>query len=160
MPKVNFSSKQPRVKLLPLVAIVMVVMFPLGTVWANQTIYLPPPNGVDDTTNLQSASDACVAREPGCTVQLGARKYFTKQLVAYNLQGTFKGLGVDITTIEPIYPLLVEIEPVGGGPDGMVCQPNTTTCLWPALITFVNGDIHVSDLSFFENAPPGTATMP
>jgi hypothetical protein len=38
------------------------------------------------------------------------------------------------------------------------CMPNTNTCLWPSLIIFVNGNIHVSDLSLMELAPPGTAT--
>jgi hypothetical protein len=30
--------------------------------------------------------------------------------------------------------------------------------LWPTLIDFVDGDIHVSDLSIKETAPPGKAT--
>jgi hypothetical protein len=37
-------------------------------------------------------------------------------------------------------------------------MPNVTTCLWPTLIMFVNGNIHVSDLTIRENAPAGTAT--
>lgn len=29
-----------------------------------------PPNGKDDTANVQAALNACVAQGPGCTVQL------------------------------------------------------------------------------------------
>lgn len=123
------------------------------------TIWVPPPNATDDTANIQAALNACVAQGPGCTVQLQAGKYFTRQLVTYNFQGTFKGMGMSSTTIEALPNLLVEIEPVGGVSESL-CQPNTTTCLWPDLILFVNGDIHVSDLSIFEKARPGTATTP
>jgi hypothetical protein len=123
------------------------------------TIWVAPPNGVDDTADIQATLNACVAQGPGCTVQLQAGTYFTKQLVVYNFQGTFKGMGQSRTIIEALPNLLVEIEPVGGIPES-VCQANTTTCLFPDLILFVDGDIHVSDLSIFENAPPGTATTP
>jgi hypothetical protein len=127
---------------------------------AGSTITVPPPNGSDDTNNIQSALNACVGLGPGCTVQLQTGTYHTRQLVTYNFQGTFKGMGQNSTTIEAIYPLTVTYEPVGGTADS-VCQPTTTTkCLWADLIIFVNGDIHVSDLSLNEPAPPGTATTP
>jgi hypothetical protein len=115
------------------------------------------PNGIDDTANIQGALDACVGYGRGCTVQLSAGTYLTKQLVAYNFRGTFKGMGQDRTTIEALPNLQVDLEPVGGVPESH-CQPNNTTCRWPSLILFVNGDIHVSDLSIFITAPPGTAT--
>jgi hypothetical protein len=119
------------------------------------TYYVQLPNGVDDTANLQAALDACVVRGPGCIVQLAAGKYFTRQLVAYNFRGTFKGMGKDLTTIEARHNLPVNIG------DLLVvgeCLPNLTTCLWPSLIIFVDGDIHVSDLSIHITAPPGAAT--
>src|SRR5262249_1356750 len=119
------------------------------------TIPVPPPNGSDDTANIQAALDACVAQGPGCTVQLDVGNYRTRQLVTFNFRGTFKGLGRDQTTIEALPNLVVNIQdPVVFGE----CLPNTTTCLWPSLIIFVDGDIHVSDLSIHVTAPPGTAT--
>jgi hypothetical protein len=123
------------------------------------TIWVAPPNGANDTANIQAALNACVAQGPGCTVQLQAGKYFTKQLVTYNFRGTFKGMGIGTTTIEALPNLVVGLEPLGGIPDSL-CEPNTTTCMWPVLILFIDGDIHVSDLSLFEKAPPGTATTP
>ena len=116
---------------------------------------MPPPNGTDDTTNIQKALDACVAYGKNCTVQLAAGTYFTKQLVAYNFQGTFMGMGKDQTIIEAIYPLTVT-----GFAGPSLCLPNITDCLWPTLIMFVEGDIHVSDLAIHINAPPGTAVHP
>lgn len=126
------------------------------TAWASSHIvYVGPPNGTDDTTNIQAALDTCVAYGRNCTVQLDAGTYLTRQLVAYNFQGTFKGLGRDQTTIEALPNLVVNIpDPVFDGE----CLPNTTTCLWPSLIIFVDGDINVSDLSIHITAPPGTAT--
>ena len=64
--------------------------------WASgHTVKVPPPNSVDDTANIQAALNACVAYGPGCTVKLAAGKYLTQQVVVYNFQGTFKGMGID-----------------------------------------------------------------
>lgn len=130
----------------------LIMLLP-ATVWAGgHTVKVPPPNGVDDTANIQSALDACVASGKNCTVQLAAGNYRTSQLVEYNFRGTFKGMGIDSTTIEALPNLPVNI-PASGE-----CLPNTSTCLWPTLIIFVDGNIHVSDLSIHVTAPPGTAT--
>jgi pectin methylesterase-like acyl-CoA thioesterase len=114
------------------------------TAWAgSHIVYVPPPNGVDDTANIQAALDACVAYDKNCTVQLAAGTYHTRQLVEYNFQGTFKGMGTSNTTIQAIYPLPVNL------PDFYyygVCMPDTNSCLYPSLIIFVNGNIEVSDL--------------
>jgi len=118
-------------------------------------VYVPPPNGTDDTANIQAALDTCVTYGKNCTVQFAAGTYLTRQLVAYNFRGTFKGLGRDQTTIEALPNIVVNIpDPIAHGE----CLPNTTSCLWPSLIIFVDGDIHVSDLSIHITAPPGTAT--
>src|SRR5215471_9302028 len=111
---------------------------------SSSTIEVAQPNGKDDTANIQKALNACVVQGDGCTVQLQEGKYFAKQLVTYNFRGTFKGMGRDRTTIEALPNLTVNI------PDPIVhgeCLPNTTTCLWPSLIIFVDGNIAVSDLS-------------
>ena len=122
---------------------------------AQSVVNVAPPSGKDDTANIQAALNACVAQGPGCTVQLREGKYLTKQLVTYNFRGTFKGMGMGRTTIEALPHLTVNT------PDPVVygeCLPNTTTCLWPSLIIFVDGDIDVSDLSIRITASPGTAT--
>ncbi len=120
----------------------------------HSNVNVAPPNGNDDTANVQTALNECVAQGPGCTVQLQAGKYFTKQLVTYNFHGTLKGMGMGNTIIEALHPLPVNIPDVSQGE----CIPNTITCLWPTLIMFVEGNIHVSDLSIRITAPPGTAT--
>ena len=62
--------------------------------WAGgYTVFVPAPNGVDDTANLQRALDDCVRIGRDCTVQLAGGRYLTRQLVAYNFHGTFKGKG-------------------------------------------------------------------
>jgi hypothetical protein len=141
-------------------AILPILIMSATVAAGGSTMRVQPPNGTDDTANIQAALDSCVAQGPGCTVQLQAGKYLSRQLVAYNFHGTFKGMGKDRTSIEAIYPLPVTIEPVGGTATDSLCQPNTTTCLWPDLIVFVDGEIHVSDLSLYELAPPGMATTP
>jgi hypothetical protein len=77
-----------------------------------------------------------------------------RQLVAYNFQGTFKGMGRGITVIEALPYLPVTFD------NSHWCLPNTTTCLWPTLMIFVNGDISISDLSIHITATNGTATVP
>jgi hypothetical protein len=116
------------------------------------TIRVVPPNGVDDTASIQAALNACVAKGPGCTVQLGAGTYLTKQVVVYNFQGTFKGMGIDSTTIEALPNLPVN------WPDFSVemCQPNLTNCIWSSLFAFVDGSISVSDLTIKITAVPAT----
>lgn len=160
MPEMNFRGERPSFWLgLILGVLCPSLSLPVIARAGGSTIPVAPPNGNDDTANIQAALNTCVAQGPGCTVQLQAGKYFTRQLVAYNFQGAFKGMGMDSTNIEALPNLLVEIEPVGAVSDSL-CQPNTTSCLWPDLILFVDGDIHVSDLSILEKAPPGTATTP
>lgn len=118
-------------------------------------VNVPPPNRTDDTAAIQQALDTCVQQHPaGCTVQLAAGTYHTRQLVAYNFHGTFKGLGMDRTTIEALPYLRATIDWF------QPCQPNTTTCLWPTLMIFVDGDINISDLSVHMTATDGTATDP
>lgn len=153
MPDMNFRGKRPCLWLALIFALLSLPLIVPTTVFAGSpTIWVAPPNHTDDTTNIQAALNACVAHGPGCTVQLQTGKYFTKQLVTYNFRGTFKGMGINKTTIEALPNLPVNL------PDSGECLPNTTTCLWPSLIIFVDGNIHVSDLSIQVTAPPGTAT--
>jgi hypothetical protein len=118
--------------------------------WASHTVNVPPPNGANDTASIQVALDACVKYGPGCTVQLAAGTYLTKQVVVYDFQGTFKGMGIDRTTIEALPRLPVTSQIVTS------CQPNLTDCIWPSLFEFVDGNISVSDLSIKITAVPAT----
>ncbi|HMD18394.1 MAG TPA: hypothetical protein VKH18_17135 [Terriglobales bacterium] len=130
----------------------LILLLPATVRAGSHTVKVPPPNGVDDTANIQAALNACVAYGPGCTVKLAAGKYLTKQVVVYNFQGTFKGMGIDSTTIEalPNLPVHWLDQTVAS------CQPNLTTCLWPSLFVFADGSIRVSDLTLKVTAVPAT----
>ncbi len=93
-----------------------------------------------------------MAYGPGCTVQLAAGTYLTSQLVEYNFQGAFKGMGQKKTTIRALPNLPVPLDFFTQGE----CKPNTTDCLWPSLIIFVDGNITVSDLTISEPNVPAT----
>ena len=62
----------------------------------------------------------------GCTIQLTAGTYITKPLVANNFHGVLRGQGMDVTSIEALTPL-----------------PELSD-----LVTFIDGDITISDMSF------------
>jgi len=157
MSESSFRGKEADLRLAFITCLLgLALLFPT-TVWASgYRVNVQPPNGVDDTANIQAALDACVAHGPGCTVQLAAGTYLTRQLVEYHFDGTFRGMGIDITTIQALPNLPVTInQNVSEEPQ---CQPNTTTCIWPSLVIFVDGKIRVSDLTF--NIPSVPATQP
>lgn len=135
--------------------LILAMLVPATALASGTTVTVGPSNGHDDTSSLQSALDQCVASGPGCTVQLNPGRYFTKQLVAYNFQGTLRGAGMSDTTIEALHSLQVVAADISIFGE---CAPNTTTCPWPSLIIFAGGTVHVSDLSIKITAPPGTAT--
>lgn len=140
-----------------LVALLLGVLAPATAFAATPIVSVPPPNGTNDTANLQAALNACLVLGPGCTVRLGPGTYHTTQLVTFDFNGTFGGAGKDATTIEALPNLPVfQRDLITQGE----CTPNTTTCPWPSLIIFVNGNIHVSDLSIRITASSGTATVP
>jgi hypothetical protein len=151
MPEMNCRVKRVGLRAAPLWGILGLMMLMPAAAWAGgHTVKVPPPNGVDDTANIQAALNACVKYGPGCTVKLAAGKYLTKQVVAYNFQGTFKGMGMNSTTIEALPNLPVTNLTVTS------CQPNLTNCIWPSLFIFVEGNISVSDLSIEITAVPAT----
>ena len=44
--------------------------------WAGSCkVHVAPPDGTDDTVDMQKALDDCVAHGPGCSVQLAAGTY-------------------------------------------------------------------------------------
>jgi len=109
------------------------------------TYLVPGPSGGDDTAAIQAGLDWCAARGPGCTVQLQAGKYETSQLVEYDFRGTFRGAGVDKTTLSAL-PLVPVTWP-DVGLEGS-CPPNLTDCRWPTLVIFVNGSVTISGIAF------------
>jgi hypothetical protein len=121
--------------------------------WGNVIQVQPPGHGpgADDTANIQNALNSCVGKGPGCTVQLQAGTYHSNLLVTNNFNGTFKGAGESRTTIQALPDLLVNFTPG--------CLPNLTDCRYPTFITFVDGNVEVSDLALdFTGAAPGTET--
>jgi hypothetical protein len=151
MSYMNCRVKRVGLRFALLWGILGLIMLMPATVWAGgHTVKVPPPNGVDDTANIQGALNKCVAYGPHCTLKLAAGKYLTKQVVVYNFQGNFKGMGIDSTTIEALPNLPVTNLTVTS------CQPNLTNCIWPGLFEFVDGNISVSDLSIKITAVPAT----
>jgi hypothetical protein len=96
MPDMNCRVKRVGLRVALLWGILGLIMILPATVWAGvHTVKVQPPNGTDDTANIQAALDACVAGGKNCTVQRTAGNYLAKQLVTYNFRGTFKGMGRD-----------------------------------------------------------------
>jgi hypothetical protein len=117
------------------------------TLAAKKVVQVGPPGGVDDTEILQNALNQCNSPSGGCTVQLSAGTYVTKQLVTPYFYGTIKGMGMDKTSIEAYAPLPVSTEkPVWNGPP----------VLLPELIQFQEGDISIADLAMRCTAPVAT----
>lgn len=114
--------------------------------WAGgHTIRVQPPNGVDDTANVQSALDMAAASGRGVTVQLAPGKYRTKQLLTFNFHGTFKGAGKHQTTIEALPNLVVDCPDICAG--YQLLDPNAKNYHWSSYIMFVEGDIDLADLT-------------
>lgn len=99
------------------------------------------PSGGNDTPAVQAALDACIAFGPGCTVQLEEGVFRTRQLLAYDFHGAFRGAGREATIIEPfgIFPV--------NDDDNVVGRPPTPENPWPTHVAFVGGDVTVSDLT-------------
>jgi parallel beta-helix repeat protein len=122
--------------------LVLVIFFALSlSAYPSKLIVnVAAPLGIDDTAAVQIALTQCVAHGPGCTVQLAAGTYKTQQLFAGNFHGTFKGKGMDVTIIQAL--------PLKGNPD----KPYSSNAPsvgnpYPNLVTFLEGDIVVSDMT-------------
>jgi len=124
---------------------VLIVQFATPAGAANLTVWVPPPSGVDDTAALQAALDRCVAHGRGCTVELATGLYLTRQLVACDFRGTFRGRGRDLTTLEALPGL--KVDHLASATEPGVFWPPSPERPWPSLVTFVDGDVRVSDLA-------------
>ena len=156
MSNLNCQTHKIGLRLFLLVVLLGLIMFIPVSAWAgNRTVYVPPPTGIDDTANLQTALDTCVVNGPKCTVQIDKGNYLTKQLVAYNFQGSFKGMGKGQTIITALPELPVNSWDLD---QTIWYPPNTTDHTWPALIMFIDGDITISDMAV--KVPSLQATQP
>jgi len=106
------------------------------------------PTHHDDTANLRCALRVA-SREPGHTIELAAGQFWTRQLWAAGFVGTLKGAGADKTILSNPGPLKVA--------DDVIMNPPSSSNLWPALLTFVDGDFTVSDLGIRMRGPLVTA---
>ena len=92
-----------------LVLLAVIAIAPPTASAATPTVW-GPPSGTDDTAHIQSALDQCMTLYPtGCTVQFAAGTYYSQQTIAENFNGTVRGMGMDVTTVEVIAPLVVTI---------------------------------------------------
>jgi hypothetical protein len=120
--------------------------FTAPTAWAgSHIVYVPPPNGTDDTTNIQAAFDTCVAYGKNCTLQLAAGTYHTSQVAVIGFVGTFRGVGKDETIIKTLDRTL-QVAPLNFFENPPT--PESGSNPWPSIFAFVGGDIVISDLSF------------
>jgi hypothetical protein len=113
---------------------------------SSHIVYVPPPNGMDDTTNIQAAFDTCVAYGKNCTVQLDAGTYHTGQVAVIGFFGTFRGVGTDETIIETLDRTL-QVAPLDFFENPPT--PESGSNPWPSIFAFVGGDIVISDLSLY-----------
>lgn len=127
-----------------LVCLAVTVITPTIASASTPTVWVGPPSGADDTANIQSALDQCMTLYPhGCTVQFGVGTYYSQQVIAENFHGAVRGMGMEATVVEVIAPLVVTISD-----ENVADHPPSRTNKYPILMTFLAGDITVSDISF------------
>ena len=108
------------------------------------------PSGGDDTEALQTALELCSGAAPGCVVELAAGIFRTRPLIVHDFYGSLRGAGREATVVEA----MPNIEVVQAEPAVIAVMP-TPEEPWPFLLSFIGGDIHISDLtlSITEEAP-------
>jgi hypothetical protein len=150
-----------------LVAAALYVGLAGGGAWATQSIKCQSnvsqqgkiiavkPTGIDDTANLQCAIDLALSGGRGSVVQLTRGTFHTAQLVAKNLKGTIRGVGMKRTIIQNLPDLCVTPDNsllAPPTPPPSVCPPTGEPFPagknpWPILLTVDGGDVVVSDLA-------------
>jgi len=92
MSDLNCGGKWGRLRLMLLSGFVaFFLILPTTATAGGSAVLVAPPNGVDDTANIQAALDACVVRGPACTVQLRGGKYLTNNLSFTTFAAPSKG---------------------------------------------------------------------
>jgi hypothetical protein len=105
------------------------------------SVFTVKTTSADDTANLQCAFDLASAARPGVTVHLLSGTYHTAQIVVNDFHGTFKGNGLKNTIVANLPNLYVT-------PVDVILNPPSAANPWPNLISFVEGDITVSNMAF------------
>ncbi len=112
-----------------------------------QTHLVAPPGGVDDTAAVQAGLDLCKDATAACRVQLAEGVYVIRQVVVQNFRGHLAGMGRAKTTLRAKPSL--DVTPT------FYMDVPTAANVWPSLVSFVDGDVTVSDLRMeaLEDAP-------
>lgn len=135
-----------------------VALIALSSGIASAHTYTVEPTGDDDTANLQAALDDCVAHGAGCTVQLVAGTYRTRQLVAYDLRGRLRGHGREATVVEALPDLHVVAAADPTRPFAYCDVWPTPAEPWATFLTFVGGSVTISDFTI--RLPHSPAALP
>ena len=105
-----------------------------GHGFQEKVFMVPVPNGTDDTENHMNTIALAQAQGPGSVVQLQKGTYHIGFTEIREFEGTIKGAGIDKTIIKPI--------------PNLPCKTETNKTWDVSLVTFIGGDIQLSDLSF------------
>ena len=111
--------------------------------------------GATDTAAIQMYLDICAISDPGCTVQLGAGQFWLKQIAVEDFHGAVRGMGVGETMVSPIPDLPVIPKVTYNKEDPYPTRAGGANP-WPILLTFIGGEISISDISF--KVPDATPT--
>lgn len=118
---------------------------------AHAVTHIVNPSGVDDTTAIQSALDACSYPGANCTIQFQKGVYYTRILAAENFHGTIRGMGQDKTFLKPVSSQ--------SAPDVDTCSetgwasPISKSSKYPVIMQFTGGSLTISDLTFQIDEP-------
>ena len=147
--------------------------------FAKNNVHVVKPTGVDDTSDIQNALNACVGAGPTCTVQLLTGTYYiTSQITVYGFQGSFVGAGQGLTTItvpsgisfpSPGAAYNIPCTLVTPTPStGPACVPDTGSAFgaglpgpsnpWPVMFTFFGGVFTISGMTITD--PNSVAVSP
>jgi hypothetical protein len=108
-----------------------------------KTFYVPATGG-DNTAAIQAAFNRAVAAGSGSVVQLGPGHFYTDAIFVSGFNGTFRGAGQGVTTIDTLRGF-----DNGAAPLGPVTldKAGNTVVSWPALFCFAGGNVRVCDMT-------------
>ncbi|MBD3276225.1 MAG: hypothetical protein GF372_12990, partial [Candidatus Marinimicrobia bacterium] len=120
---------------------------PLGkAAQQSEEVFTVEPTGGDDTENIKAALSAAQAAGEGSVIYFAPGHFHTDYLILTDFVGTIKGAGMDQTIISPIPKL-----DFGDGP--FEYDFPTYENPWPNFITFIRGNITISDLTLYVEDP-------
>ena len=104
-----------------------------GQGYHGKVFMVPVPLGTDDTENIMNTIALAQSQGPGSVVQFQKGTYHIGFIEIREFEGTIKGAGKDKTIIKPV--------------PNLSCQ-NEKHSWTGSLVSFIGGDIQLSDLSF------------